>query len=85
MMKQFAGGVPEMDPILPECLKLVIETGQATISMLQRRFSLGFSRAARIIDQMELNKYISPSEGGKPRNVYITMEEYNQIFGGGDN
>ena len=80
-----AGGVPEMDPILPECLKLVIETGQATISMLQRRFSLGFSRAARIIDQMELNKYISPSEGGKPRNVYITMEEYNQIFGGGDN
>ena len=80
-----AGAVPEMDPILPECLKLVIETGQATISMLQRRFSLGFSRAARIIDQMELNKYISPSEGGKPRNVYITMEEYNQIFGGGDN
>ena len=79
------GATQEMDPIMPECLKLVIETGQASISMLQRRFSLGFSRAARIIDQMELNKYISPSEGGKPRNVYITMEEYNQIFGGGNN
>lgn len=72
----------EMDSLMPECLKLIIETGQATISFLQRRFSLGFSRAARIIDQMEMAKYISPSEGGKPRSVYITMEEYNKIYGG---
>ena len=72
----------EFDSIMPQALKLVIESGQASISMIQRRFSVGYARAARIIDQMELSKFISPSDGSKARNVYITMEKYDQLFGG---
>ena len=71
----------EFDSLMPDALKLVIENGQASISMLQRRFSIGFSRAARIIDHMELAKFISSSDGSKPRNVFITMDDYNQIYG----
>lgn len=71
----------EFDSLMPDALKLVIENGQASISMLQRRFSIGFSRAARIIDQMELAKFISSSDGSKPRNVFITMDDYNKIYG----
>ena len=71
----------EFDTLMPDALKLVIENGQASISMLQRRFSIGFSRAARIIDQMEMARFISSSDGSKPRNVFITMDDYNQIYG----
>ncbi len=71
----------EFDSIMPDALKMVIENGQASISMLQRRFSIGFSRAARIIDQMEQAKFISSSDGSKPRSVFITMDDYNQIYG----
>ncbi len=80
-----AGGASQdLDPLFVDCLRLVVETGQVSISMLQRRFSLGFSRAARIVDQMELAKFISPSEGGKPRNVYMTKEEFESAYGGQD-
>lgn len=74
-------GGGEFDSLMPDALKLVIENGQATISMLQRRFAIGFSRAARIIDQMETAKFISSSDGSKPRNVYITMEDYEKLYG----
>ena len=77
-----SGGSGDFDSLMPDALKLVIENGQATISMLQRRFAIGFSRAARIIDQMETAKFISGSDGSKPRNVYITMEDYEKLFGG---
>lgn len=76
-----ASGGEEFDSLMPDALKLVIENGQASISMLQRRFSIGFSRAARIIDQMEVAKFISSSDGSKPRTVYITMDDYNNIYG----
>ena len=69
------------DALLGEAVKLVIENGQASISMVQRRFSVGYARAARLIDQMELKKFISPFEGSKPRQVYITMSEWQDIFG----
>lgn len=71
----------EFDELMPDALRMVIENGQASISMLQRRFSIGFARAARIIDQMERAKFISNSDGSKPRNVFITMDDYNQIYG----
>jgi len=70
------------DILMKDALRLVIESGQASISMLQRRFSIGFSRAARIIDQMEIAKFISPADGSKVRTVRITMEEYNGLYGG---
>ena len=71
------------DPLMPEALKLVIKNGNASVSMLQRRFSIGNPKAARIIDQMELAKFISPSNGSKPRTVYITAEQFKEIFGEG--
>ena len=71
------------DSLMPQALKAVIENGQASISMIQRKFLVGFPRAARIIDQMETAGFISPSDGSKSRSVYITMEEYDSIYGEG--
>ena len=68
----------ETDPLIPEAVKLFIENGQASISLLQRRFRVGYNRAARIIDQMEQLGLVGPYEGSKPRQVKITMEEYLQ-------
>lgn len=76
-----ADGKTNFDPILPEALKLAIESRQASVSMIQRRFAVGYARAARILDQMEMAKFVSPSDGSKARSVYITMDEYNAIFG----
>ena len=69
------------DALMPQVLKSVIETGHASISMIQRKFLVGFPRAARIIDQMEQAGYISPSDGTKTRSVYITMDEYENLYG----
>lgn len=77
----FSSNLPNVDSIMPEALKHVIEIGQASTSMLQRRFGLGFQRAARIIDQMEQAGFISSSDGSKPRTVYMTMEDYNKYYG----
>ncbi|MBQ9786045.1 MAG: DNA translocase FtsK, partial [Clostridia bacterium] len=71
------------DALMPQVLKSVIENGHASISMIQRKFLVGFPRAARIIDQMENAGYISPSDGSKSRSVYITMEEYDNLYGEG--
>lgn len=70
-----------MDPLLPEALKICIDAGQASTSMIQRRLSIGYPRAGKIIDQMTEMGYISAADGAKPRNVYISLEEYYQIFG----
>ena len=69
------------DPLMPQALKCVIENGQASISMLQRRLVIGYPRAARIIDQMQESNFISPQDGSKPRTVLITMEQYEEMFG----
>lgn len=71
----------EFDSLMPEVLKCVIESGAASTSMIQRRFSVGYARASRIIDQMELHKFIGPLEGSKPRAVYISREQYKELFG----
>lgn len=71
------------DALMPQVLKSVIESGHASISMIQRKFLVGFPRAARIIDQMEEAGYISPSDGSKSRSVYMTMEEYEKLYGEG--
>ncbi len=71
----------EFDPLMPEALKLVIKTGCASASMLQRRFSIGNPKAARIIDQMEQHKFVGGPNGSKPRAVYITAEQFKELFG----
>jgi len=68
------------DPLLPDILKSVIEMGTASTSFIQRRFAMGYARAARISDYMEAQGFIGPSEGSKPRSVYITWEKYKELF-----
>ena len=66
------------DELLPAAVEVVLETGQASVSMLQRRLKLGYSRAARLVDQMEERGIVGPFEGSKPRQVLISKEEWNQ-------
>ncbi len=73
------------DPVLKDALYCFIQNKQASASMISRRFSVGFNRAARIMDQMEAAGFIGPSDGAKPRNVRITMEEFKEIFGDDEN
>ncbi len=70
-----------MDPLLPNALKICIDNGVASTTMVQRKLSIGYPRAARIIDQMEERQYISSAEGSKQRAVYISIEEFYSIFG----
>jgi DNA segregation ATPase FtsK/SpoIIIE-like protein len=72
---------PESDKLFVEALRLVIKNGQASISMLQRSFSLGYAKAGKIIDEMEKCRYITGFEGSKARQVLITPEQFNEIFG----
>lgn len=66
------------DALLPAAIEIVLETGQASASMLQRRLKLGYSRAARIVDQMEERGVIGPYDGSKPRAVLMTRQEYEE-------
>ena len=61
--------------------RLIIEEGNASIGMIQRRFAMGFNRAARIVDQLEREGVISRQEGKKPRVVLMSMDEFNDKFG----
>ena len=74
------GGVDEdEDPLLMDAIEVVVEMGQASVSMLQRRLKLGYSRAARLVDQMEERGIVGPFEGSKPRSVTITREEWQEM------
>ncbi len=66
---------PDEDPMLQEAIKVVVENGLASTSLLQRKLKLGYARAARIVDQMEQRGIIGPYEGAKPRKVLITKEQ----------
>ncbi len=70
----------ELDDMFWDAVKYVIETGKASTSNLQRKFSLGYARAARIVDQMEEKNIIGPYEGAKPRQVLMTLAEYNEMM-----
>jgi len=70
----------EFDPVLKDALRMFIQTKQASASMISRRYSVGFNRAGRIMDQMEMAGFVGPQDGAKPRQVLITMDEYNAIF-----
>ena len=71
----------EYDELLPRAVEIVLEYGQASISMLQRRLRIGYARAARLVDEMEQRKIVSPFEGSKARQVLITWEGYEEMFG----
>ena len=69
----------DYDELLPAAIEVVVETGMASVSMLQRRLKLGYSRAARLVDQMEEKGVVGPFEGSKPRQVLITKEQWQEM------
>ena len=72
---------PEMeDELLAQAVYILIESGHASISMLQRRLHIGYARAARLIDIMEKRSIVGGYEGSKPRTILMTVEQYNQVF-----
>lgn len=71
----------DVEPVYYEALKLVVQTGTASISMIQRRLGIGFSKAGKIIEWMEENSFISPYEGPKARTIYMTVEQFEARFG----
>ncbi len=71
----------DADELLPKAVAIVLEYGQASISMIQRRLRVGYARAARLVDEMEQRKLVSPFEGSKARRVLITWDIYDELFG----
>ena len=69
----------DFDELLPQAVDVVFDTKQASVSMLQRRLKLGYSRAARIVDQMEELGIIGPFEGSKPRQIIISREQWMEM------
>ena len=72
-------GAEDEDELLPEAITIVVESGQASVSMLQRRLKLGYARAARLVDQMEQRGIVGPFEGSKPRKVLLSREDWMQM------
>jgi len=77
-------GDEEGDELLPAAVEVILETGQASVSMLQRRLKLGYSRAARLVDQMEERGIVGPFEGSKPRQLLITRAQWQEMQMGGN-
>lgn len=75
------GLLENYDSLLPDAAYLVVEEGQASISLLQRKLKIGYARAARIVDEMENMGIVGGHEGSKPRKVLVSKEEINSIFG----
>ena len=70
----------DKDELFVKAAELAFESGQASVAMLQRKYKIGYQRAARIIDQLEENRIIGPYEGTKPRQVLITRTELNEMI-----
>ena len=71
------------DEMLPAAVDVILETGQASVSMLQRRLKLGYARAARIVDEMEEKGIVGPFQGSKPREILITKDQWEAMRSGG--
>jgi S-DNA-T family DNA segregation ATPase FtsK/SpoIIIE len=69
----------DRDDLFDECARFVVESGQASTSMLQRRFRIGFSRAGRLIDMMEQDGIIGPADGAKPREILVAKDYFSSV------
>jgi S-DNA-T family DNA segregation ATPase FtsK/SpoIIIE len=78
----FTGG--KRDQFFDEAMSIVVRTGQGSVSILQRRLKVGYSRAARLIDELEQAGVVGPFEGSKAREVLMTPEELEAYEHGGD-
>ena len=75
-----SGGVSgDEDEMLMDAIEIVVDCGQASVSMLQRRLKLGYARAARIVDQMEERGIVGPFEGSKPRQILISKDDWKEM------
>ncbi len=74
----------EQDPLWAEAVRVIVESGRGSLSLLQRRLEVGYSRAARLIDMMEAAGIVGEYKGSQAREVLMTMEEYEEMFGGSD-
>lgn len=72
-------GVDFDDPLLDEAMTIVVNSGQASVSMLQRRLRVGYSRAARLVDMLEAKGIVGPYEGSKPRAVLISPDDLDDL------
>ncbi len=70
-----------LDEAFPDACRIVVEHGQASVSLLQRRLRCNYTKAARLIDMMEERGFIGPHQGSKPREVYLTMPQWQELFG----
>lgn len=78
--KGTAGGFDEdEDELMMDAIETVVDSGQASVSMLQRRFRIGYNRAARIIDSLEAQGIIGPADGSRPRQVLLSEEEFREM------
>ncbi len=66
----------DLDPVMEQAIRCVVEAGQASTSLLQRRLRLGYARAGRLIDEMEQMGIVGPHEGSKPRQVLMTYQQW---------
>ncbi len=69
----------DSDELLPAAVEIMLEIGQASTSMLQRKLKLGYSRASRLVDQMEEHGYVGPFNGSKPREILITKQQWQEL------
>jgi S-DNA-T family DNA segregation ATPase FtsK/SpoIIIE len=69
----------DKDDLYDEAARIVVQSGQASISYLQRRLRIGFSRAARLVDMMEMEGLVSPAAGGKPREVLVDKQYFDEV------
>jgi DNA segregation ATPase FtsK/SpoIIIE, S-DNA-T family len=77
--KADAAEVSDRDELFDEAVRFVVQSGQASTSMLQRRFRIGFSRAGRLIDLMERDGIISAADGSKPREILVPADYYETV------
>ena len=81
--KSSGGGAAEAsgddDPMLRDALELAVNSGKISTSLIQRRLSLGYGRAAKLIDRMEQLGYVSAPDGQKPREVLISKEQFMEM------
>jgi S-DNA-T family DNA segregation ATPase FtsK/SpoIIIE len=75
---------PDSDDLLDEAIRLVVQTETASVSMIQRRLRVGYTRAGRLIDMLERRGVISGYEGSKPRQVLVGQADLSRVLGAGD-
>ncbi|PYQ09180.1 MAG: hypothetical protein DMH00_13465, partial [Acidobacteria bacterium] len=69
----------QVDEVYEQAARLVVQTGQASISHLQRRLKLGYARAARLVDMMERDGIVGPGEGAKPREILVKADYFDEL------